>query len=200
MSKKCQKPYCEMNAIKRGKYCDIHRTNKKVKKTEVNLDLANIRIQDDVKVAEDLLRKETLEFDRVLKTEQDEEYEKTMEADRIRLDNIEIEKAIKASKDKYFEDVKNRLDNEVIPKEFYNIKIQFPNGTKIHRKFNIESTIRNIREYIDVYLYESNSKTVNYELVLNFLNKKFTCKDIDLYIKDISSVKTFIMYLSDLDA
>ena len=75
-----------------------------------------------------------------------------------------------------------------------------PNGTKINGKFSIESTVQDVREYINLYIYENNIRISNYDLILNFPHRKITVEEKDLNIQSLSKAKNFILYLSDLDA
>ena len=198
MQRLCQKPYCELPSIPRGKYCEIHRIKKRTKRsdsdTEINFN--NLRISEERKELESFRKqeeKEKLEEDRKLRREQEEEFQKTMEADRERLE---------LSEDKYFEDLKEKisLNTTCLGSDFYNIKIQMPNGTKINEKFSIESTVQDVREYINLYIYENNIRISNYDLILNFPHRKITVEEKDLNIQSLSKAKNFILYLSDLDA
>ena len=202
MQRLCQKPYCELPSIPRGKYCEIHRIKKKNKR---NIDLEQnfntLRIREEIDIERKLLEKQKiLEEERIIRQEQEEAYKNALEADRKRLEETEYENILKLSKDKYFEDLKNKLLTRDIGEEYYNIKIQFPAGLHINNKFSIDSIINDIREYIDLYIYENNINIINYDLILNYPYKKFTTDDRDLQIKKISNVKNFILYLSNLDA
>ena len=207
MQRLCQKPYCELPSIPRGKYCEIHRIKKRTKRsdsdTEINFN--NLRISEERKELESFRKqeeKEKLEEDRKLRREQEEEFQKTMEADRERLEQLEYEKILKLSEDKYFEDLKEKisLNTTCLGSDFYNIKIQMPNGTKINGKFSIKSTVQDVREYINLYIYENNIRISNYDLILNFPHRKITVEEKDLNIQSLSKAKNFILYLSDLDA
>ena len=207
MQRLCQKPYCELPSIPRGKYSEIHRIKKRTKRsdsdTEINFN--NLRISEERKELESFRKqeeKEKLEEDRKLRREQEEEFQKTMEADRERLEQLEYEKILKLSEDKNFEDLKEKisLNTTCLGSDFYNIKIQMPNGTKINGKFSIKSTVQDVREYINLYIYENNIRISNYDLILNFPHRKITVEEKDLNIQSLSKAKNFILYLSDLDA
>jgi hypothetical protein len=202
MQRLCQKPYCELPSIPRGKYCEIHRIKKKNKRNiELEQNFNTLRIREEIDIERKLLEKQKiLEEERIIRQEQEEAYKNALEADRKRLEETEYENILKLSKDKYFEDLKNKLLTRDIGGEYYNIKIQFPAGLHINNKFSIDSIINDIREYIDLYIYENNINIINYDLILNYPYKKFTTDDRDLQIKKISNVKNFILYLSNLDA
>jgi len=196
MQRLCQKLYCELPSIPRGKYCEIHRIKKRNKSLDIELNLNNLRINEEQKVLESFRK---LEEERNLRREQEEDYQKTMEADRERL---EYEKILILSKDKYFDDLKEKilLHTECLGENFYSIKIQMPNGSKINGKFSIESTVQDVREYVNLYIHENGIHISNYDLILNFPHRKISSEENDLSIQSLSKAKNFILYLSDLDA
>lgn len=196
----CQKSGCVYEKIPRGKYCDLHRSRKKqiIIKEPVRLP------EPDDDLREAILR--SLEFEkqkkdaeiletRLLREEQQLEFEEAMKAD---LEKIKLEKIAELSKQIWFEDKKKSLKDEPTT-DCFNIKINMPSGFKIVRKFHNDVTIGEIRDFVDVHLYENNSLIVNYELVINIPYLKFTPYDNAVMLKNISAPRSLVFYLHDLD-
>jgi hypothetical protein len=188
MERLCQKPNCKITAISRGKYCERHRTNKK-KVVDLVKEFDKLEIEKNNKIEED----------RALRVEQQAEYEETMRLDRERLDEIELQKMIELSKNEFYKEQEKKL--ELDPKDvYYNIKIHFPDGVKIRQSFRKDCKIENIRELIDVYVYNNKMKIVNYNLVYNFPKYIFTKDDSYVSLESLNFPKNFIFFLCDLDA
>ena len=117
--KVCQKDNCNELSIRRGKYCEMHRT-KKIPNREVTL--SPIRTQesktyeDDIEIALELSRKiyedekkKQKEEDRFLKEQQEKEYYETLKID---------EKILKQKE----KDIEDEIDKERNKKIEFEIK------------------------------------------------------------------------------
>lgn len=188
--KRCQKIYCDLPSIPRGKYCEIHRSVRR-------------RIAPIFEEPERIHKEDTQRIvnDRLIREEQEDEYKETVRLDRENFEKIEYEKILEISRTQYFNDKKMFLLPEPEHGEdFFNIRIKLPNNTTITRKFSIISKIKDIRDYIEVYFYENGINIVNYILVSNFPHNKFTEKDSEVEITSLGFPKNFILYLQDLDS
>jgi hypothetical protein len=209
--KVCQKDNCNELSIRRGKYCEMHRT-KKIPNREVTL--SPIRTQesktyeDDIEIALELSRKiyedekkKQKEEDRFLKEQQEKEYYETLKIDEkiLKQKEKDIEDEIDKERNKKieFEIKKNRVILNMPSEEdenIYNIKIKLSNTTLI-RKFKKNCTIEDIRDFLYVY----NDKTNEYNLVLNSPFKKFTKEDVGIKIESLNLPKNFILFVENLD-
>jgi hypothetical protein len=188
MERLCQKLNCKSTAISRGKYCERHRTNKK-KVVDLVKEFDKLEIEKNNKIEED----------RVLRAEQQAEYEETMRLDHERLEQLELQKILEISKNEFYKEQEKKL--ELDPKDvYYNIKIHFPDGVKIRKAFKKDCKIENIRELIDMYIYNNKIKISNYNLVYNFSKYIFTKDNSDVLISSLNFPKNFILFLCDLDS
>ena len=219
MIKVCQKKNCYEPAISRGKYCVQHRTNKpKIKRNnnilnqeEKKEELIPVNINNnydeyinlELKLSlyklnnerEQVINKEKIKEDRELRIEQEYEFNEAMRMDkenydkkRRRIDDIE-NKRINLNKSEPLEDEK-----------YFNIKIKLSNLT-LMRKFKYNSSIKNIRDYLDVYFEDNNININNYNLVINQSPiRKLLIYDNDITIESLKLSNSFILFLENLDA
>ena len=198
--KKCQKINCENPSITKGKYCDSHRSKKKPineRKSVVESKLfyehepeykTEYKSEYNRKIAED----------RALIDEQTKEYSEAKEADR---EKMEMDKMLELSKKEYLNKMNDILNEpEDINNENYNIKICFPDGKKIIRKFNEYDTLENIRKYIDAYIHINNYNIINYNLVINIPIKKYTINDNYMILKECFTCKNFNLFIENIDS
>ena len=204
MNRICQRVCCTQPAINRGKYCSEHRTDKS-KRTTSTARIVQERLREferndenERKEALDLERKQKIEDDRAIRREQEEEFQQTMQMDRERLDQIEFEKMIEDSKNNYYTDLRNKFESDTPTDDICTIRIQLPTGHKINQKFSNCSTLRDVRDYLDLYFYDNNMTIINYDLVINFTFRKLS--DNNIQIRDLSSERNFMIYLQNLDA
>jgi Rad3-related DNA helicase len=194
----CAKNNCSNNAIQRGKYCIIHKTNKK-----------KIIIDDEGDKKENIVSQHFLknntdyDIERILKEEQDEEYKKTMEMDieRIRLKNEEdeIKNIIELSKQMYIQDKKNKIKEEPNEsKDNYNFQFKLPNNNRIKRIFDKDSTLIDIRNFLDIYFYENSLNIENYDLVT--FPKIIFKKNDDKKISEYNLQKNILFFIHNLDS
>jgi len=198
MEKICQRINCIKPAIYRGKYCEDHKT------TKPKISKINAIVQERIKEFEEIERqteyKQKLDEERAIRKEQDDEYELTRKLDIERLEGEEIKKIMEMSRIDYYTELKKKIDTEDIDEEnCFLIRIQFPNGNKLIKKINRGSTLKNVRNYIELYKYENNINISNYDLIANFPYKRYTIKENDIDISEISDQKQFILYLQNLD-
>lgn len=223
--RQCQKDNCSEPAIPKGKYCNIHRTNKKNIRTSIltnNITPQSILTEYDeleqaLKLSKFMFEEENnyekekmknkLEEDRLLKIIQENEYIETQRLDieRIKFEKErklkeENEKKLKEENEKKQIDLKKAKIVYVDEKNCYNIKINFPNGNKIIRKFKIESNVEDIRNVIDIFLYENKINIKNYDLIANFPFKRLTSEDLNTKIEEFTNFKNFILIVENLDS
>ena len=193
MDKICQKPFCEEIAISRGKYCENHRTKKRsnaIAEQRLFMEEYNKNVE-----------KERIENDRIIRREQEIEYEETVRADREIIEKEEFAKSLELSIIEFFKEKKKNILPEPLENEkFYNIKIALPSGLKLVRKFGENVVLRNVRDYIDVHFYENKIKIQNYDLILNYPNKRLTIQDSNTSLESLNVPKSFILHIYDLDS
>jgi len=194
MLKQCQKEDCYEPAIRRGKYCELHRTGKirPIKDTITNY-------EEDINLALKLslqtFDKERIQEERKLKIEQENEYLETV---RVDIERIEKEK-------KRLEDIEtkrlNIIKNEdIVGLCYFNIKFKLPNHTLI-QKFSNKCKIKDLRDYLDVYFDDNKINIKNYNLVINQSPiRKLSISDNNLNISGLNLPNNFILFLENLDA
>ena len=207
MIRSCQKRDCENESIPRGKYCELHRTNKKrnnirnFKENEINF-YTNNYFEDEEKKEKDEKNK-LIEEDRLIRKQQEEEFIETQKLDKENMEKISFLKAIEESKKSFIEEKRKSLLKEPDIKEdgVYSFKIKLSNGKPILRRFSKDSKIQDIRDYLELYFYDNNISIESYNLVLNYPKIQFSnTKDHnDLNIKDAIYSKNIILYIENLD-
>lgn len=198
----CAKNDCQNIAIHRGKYCNNHRTNKK-----------KIIIDDESKeefkqVFEPIYNTQknldiNYDIERMLKEEQEDEYSKAMNMDiqRMILQNEEkhIKDTIELSKKMFIEEKKSKIKGEPEEsKENYIFQFKLPNNSRIKRIFHNNSTMLDIRNFLDVYFYENQIKIENYDLIT--FPKKIFNKDENNKLSEYNFEKNILFYIHDLDS
>lgn len=204
--KLCQKDNCYEPSIKRGKYCELHRTRRTISsvattESKVNFeDDMDIALKISKKIYEDEKRKE-IQDNRILKEQQEKEYYDSLKLDEEILKQKIKDKEEKINKEKNkkqeFEDIKVKVIENMPFEEdenIYNIKIKLSKSTLI-RKFKKNCTIEDIRNFLYVYIDKINE----YNLVLNSPFKKFTKEDNNIKIESLDLPKSFILFVEDLD-
>ena len=218
----CQKDNCNGIAIPRGKYCEDHRTNKKkiVMRgpeprfngfEETKTDIAEIRLkQQEEKSIEDEIKKLQLEEDRLLRQDQEFEYQETMRKDMER---------IKQEKDKEYKKQLLKEDEELqqaiflseieskrslIPKDQddngYNIKFNIPKKPCVIHNFHGKSSFRNVFNFLDVYFHDNKIPITNYNIVVGYPKKIYTLSESDIMLCDANLPKNVTLFLQDLDS
>ena len=199
MIRLCQKRYCENESIPRGKYCNLHRTNKK-KQTIIQIKNENNYLQEEDNNKKEINKK--IEEDRLIIKQQKDEYIETERIDRENMDKIQFLKVIEESKKLFIKEKRESLEKEPEKeKDVYSFKIKLPNGKMLLRRFKKYSKINDIRDYLEVYFYDNNISIINYNLVLNYPTIKFeNTKDVnDLKLINSIYTKNTILYIENLD-
>ena len=209
MSKFCKKDNCIQPPIPRGKYCEQHRSCKKLRSPPPSYQ--NEVISQQLNNEEERLR---LEEDRLLRQEQEREYNETVikDRERIRLENEkkeserfeeELAQIMKMSAEMEIENsIKKKrflLERHVVDendKSNYQIKFKLKDFT-ILKKFNKNSTINDLRFFVDMYIHENKIPIENYDLVKNF--PKEILSDLDLELCKSNLSRNCILYVENLD-
>jgi len=156
-----------------------------------------------------------------LRSEQDSEYERTLEADRQR---ELVEEAERAKREQEFDDAHAQAEldaalamSKVLDKEAClkrkrerlraeppagadtsKLRLQLPNGSKLDRRFLASATLQEVCDFIDVYLGENEIKIESYSLSTNFPRKNFS--DMAQDLKQAGLHPQSVLYIQDLDA
>lgn len=193
----CQKISCNLPAISRGKYCEIHRTNKRKSSIQYQENIFDIEREQENKIQ--LQKKVEIENDRQLRFEQEEEYKRSMEMDIKRNEEIEYEKILELSMQEYYNEKKNKVKKQ-IEEIYYSIKIKLPDGDILVKNFGVNCSIGLIRDAIEIYFYEMKIKVYNYQIVFNYPKRIFTKEDNDILLSSLDVPKNFIIYVYNLDS
>ena len=191
--KQCMKTNCYKPSIKRGKYCEEHRSNKRINsemKRDDDLDSITVPISLPPPIIYDE-RKHLIE-------EQDKEYKENELIDLKRFEEIENKKYEKQIKDFEIDSLRNKVFSYELTENSFQIKFSMSNGTKILHYFNNNALFEDLFEYLDVYFYDNNINIPNYDLVCfpnriftkqqhmkTNINKEFTTKNIVILIKNL---------------
>ena len=139
----CSKEDCENPSISRGKFCEMHRTNKRR--------VSPMPLIDQERIVED----------RLLRDEQKEEYDRTVIEDERRLREIqeekELELAIEMSRKMEIDDKRKKISDEPCD-DYFNIQFFFPSGRRVRRKFSDNLTLSDVRNFVDIYLIDNEIK------------------------------------------
>jgi hypothetical protein len=195
----CAKNGCQNIAIQRGKYCNTHRTKKKIIDDENVIKTVFEPIYNLPKSSNNI----NYDTERLLKEEQDEEYKKTMimDMERIRLkdENDEIKNVIEISKKMYIEEKRNRIKEEPAEsKNNYIFQFKLPNNNRIKRIFHNTSTLLDVRNFLDVYFYDNKITIENYDLII-FPKEVFNIDNLNK-INEYNFEKNTLFFIHDLDS
>lgn len=164
-NKICGKIECNNISIFRGKYCEEHRTNKKISKEE------NER--------------------RLLRVEQENDYEETMIIDKMKLIEEENKIINKIIIDSNMDQLRKKVYNQEIIND-NSFKIKFTKRINTIKCFNNNASFSDIYDFIDIFLYDNNI-SIEYELIsypnikykrneIKKINDYFNCKNISLIV------------------
>jgi hypothetical protein len=175
----CKKDECHNIACYKSKYCEIHKPiNRVVHETKYTED-RNIIEQQNLEYEESLfVDKEMLELQR----------EEEM-----------FKKILIKSKETDVEEKKKKITEEPDSNYIY-IKFKLSTGKSFQRKFSIFLNMYNVRNYVDVYLYENNIKIDNYYLVSNIPYQIFKISDNDLQLCDLFKEDKILLYIQNNDS
>jgi hypothetical protein len=201
MIKICKKKDCNNTAIARGKYCNIHRTNKAknnipILREETKYNNVDEDIEIALKLSLETLKIEKtnkIEEDRKLKIDQESAFDETVKLDIERMNRKKVE--VEELENKRINISKN---NPTEKENYFNIKIKLPSNKALIKKFKEECYVRDIRDYLDVYFFDNNINIKNYILLINALEKK-TLENSDL-ISSLNMSNNFMIFLEDLDS
>lgn len=149
---------------------------------------------------------------------QDEAFQRAMEEDQRReadrldrerleaeeSDRAELERAIALSVELSAEAAVSRKRIEIKPEpsavgpEVCTLRLNFPNGSKVTRRFELSCTIQELRDFVDVHIFETNMKFKSYSVSTNMPQRVFS--DYSMRLRDASVYPTSSLYVRDLDA
>jgi hypothetical protein len=155
MMKRCAKSNCIKNSIIRGKYCEEHRTRKKISIQPVEV----IQQPDIQSLTQNNIEQER----RFLIDEQNKEYEETMRLDLIRNQEKEQQMLEKVFKESEMDQVRQFIFSNEKTDDSFNIKFSINGKQNIHY-FNRDALFRDIFQYIDLYLYDTKTE-MEYDLI-----------------------------------
>jgi hypothetical protein len=200
MIKICKKKDCNNTAIARGKYCNIHRTNKAKNNIPILREETKYNNDEDIELAlklslETLKMEKTnkIEEDRKLKVDQESAFNETVKLDIERMNRKKLE--LEELENKRINISKN---NPTEKENYFNIKIKLPSNKALIKKFKEESYVNDIRDYLDVYFFDNNINIKNYILLINALEKK-KLENSDL-ISSLNMSNNFMIFLEDIDS
>jgi len=155
-----------------------------------------------------------------LRREQDSEYEQALDADRKRDDAAAVQQKIDAEEAEALrlaEDLAAALElSQAQAKEASlkrkrdnlgpepaagpgaaRLRLQFPNGTKIDRRFQESQPLQCVRDFIELHLDESGVAISSYSLSTNYPRTEISAFDVSLKESNLSGK---VLYIQDLDA
>ena len=197
MSRKCKFNNCEEICEYRKQFCEYHRRNRKRNSQGVHVSpILPEGMRNSIS--------EGMSSSNIIQ-EQNLEYERCMQLDMQRIQEIEnskiLENAIKLSLEHELSSKKSKLQDldTIDDKECFIIKFKLPDSSSINRKFHIESTFEDIRNFLDYYFFNNKSfeelNRCKYDIVANFPKIIFT----DLYntskISDHIHDKNILFYV-----
>eukprot|EP00614_Pseudopedinella_elastica_P026910 CAMPEP_0172619406 /NCGR_PEP_ID=MMETSP1068-20121228/93177_1 /TAXON_ID=35684 /ORGANISM="Pseudopedinella elastica, Strain CCMP716" /LENGTH=221 /DNA_ID=CAMNT_0013426151 /DNA_START=353 /DNA_END=1018 /DNA_ORIENTATION=- len=152
-----------------------------------------------------------------LRSEQDEEFERVLAADRQReQERLErqqeaddaksqaeleaaLEMSLKLDKEASLKRKRDGLAAEPAPgPETTKLRLQLPNGSKLDRRFNASVTLQEVRNFIDVYLGDNELSIESYSLSTNFPRRVYNEDAISL--REAGLHPQSVLYVQDLDA
>ena len=195
--RQCMKPNCFNSSIPRGKYCELHRTNRRI------IEERN-RIEERTRIEERNIeeRQRNMERQQIIE-EQEREYNETMMKDIERIEE-EKRKRIEEKEKKNLKEIEmDSLRQQIFSIEMNDksFMIRFVlnhnhnHNHKISHFFKNDATFKDVFDYIDLYIYDNNIKLENYYLVCypnleytrqnakDKLENHFNYKKINLFIK-----------------
>ena len=200
MIKICKKKDCNNTAITRGKYCNMHRTNKAKNNILVSREETKYNDDEDIEIAlklslETLKIEKTnkIEEDRKLKIDQEIAFDKTVKLDieRMNKEKLKLEE-IENKRSKIFKNIPIEKEN------YFNIKIKLPANVTLIKKFKEDSYVSDIRDYLDVYFFDNDINIKNYILLINAVEKKEL--ENSHLISSLNMSNNFIIFLENLDS
>jgi len=220
MSKLCKKEDCDLQCVRKSKYC-INHCSKKVREQVLNEEESNNRQimlfqAEEIKQQELELERKTIEEvrileERLLREEQEKEYEETMKKDLERMNQKEFERESNLEKINNKIQLENHKRVEIEKKRqnitygendelFYKFKFSVLN-ISILASFPEKSTISHLFDYIDVFSYDNKIDTKfenGYELIL-YPNITITKMMVDSRLSDIIKTCNNKIYVKEIE-
>ena len=195
--KQCMKPNCYKPSIKKGKYCEEHRTNRKRETISIPLPPPSPILVSQPPQMNNL---ESYEERKRIIDEQEREYKENELIDQLKFEEIENKKYEKQIKDFEIDSLRNKVFNYELTKNSFQIKFSMSNGTKILHSFNEDAIFEDLFDYLDVYFYDNSINISNYELVY-FPNHLFSKKEhSNTGINDKFTTQNIVLLIKNLDA
>lgn len=171
--KYCNKDGCLNISIKRGKYCEEHRTNKrKSRSSPINIP------QSDISSS-------------MIIEEQEIEFQETQLKDLLIMEE-------KERKEFEMSSLREKVFNSDKTDECFTIKFSLNNGNKISYFFSNKAKVSDLFDFIDIYFYDNKINCKNYYFVL-FPNIKILRNEIENYISDTLKSKQILLFIQDID-
>jgi hypothetical protein len=191
------KPNCYKPSIKKGKYCEEHRTNRRKETISIPLPPPSPIFESQPLPNNNL---ELYEERKRIIDEQEREYRENELIDKLKFEEIENKKYEKQIKDFEIDSLRNKVFNNELTENSFQIKFSMSNGTKVLHYFNNNALFEDLFEYLDVYFYDNNINITNYELVY-FPNHIFSKKDhSNIRINEKFTTKNIVLLIKNLDA
>jgi hypothetical protein len=132
------------------------------------------------------------EADRQAALEQQARTQALQDEERARLEKTQREDLLRTKR--------SRLPPEPLPSSpALKLRLQFPTGAKVDRRFSPTDTVQALRDYIDVYVAEAGLEgPINYALSANF--PKRSLGDGHATLQDAALHSADTIYITDLDA
>jgi len=164
---KCSKDDCTNDAIKRGKYCVIHRTNKRKKDKDNDVDELNEQF-----IAK-MLENDVWGGGGVEETKNQKDYERRSLIEEQNYDYIEAEKKDREN----FRLKQIELDRKIRNRQKFNSYIQQPSDVtlqfifptfclKVRQSFHFNSTLSDLYDFVDIILEDNNINMPEYQMVI----------------------------------
>jgi len=204
-SRTCKINNCNEICQPRKQLCEIHR-NRSTRRLLNNVisttrQLESLRNDDPYPRLPQVnsLLEEITERDFIMQ-HQENEYTEALRNDKERFDNINLEMALKKSKEDLMLNKKNILDNEEIDlKNCYRIKFKLSTGKSIERKFSIESRFECLRNFIEVYFHDNNILIDDFDLSTTYPKQVFTLKENPVMLKERFKDLNIVFYIVNND-
>jgi len=195
--KQCMKPNCYKPSIKKGKYCEEHRTNRKRETISIPLPPPSPIVTSQLSPTINNL--ESYEERKRIIDEQEREYRENELIDQLKFQEIENKKYEKQIKDFEIDSLRNKVFSYELTENSFQVKFSMSNGTKILHYFNNDALFDDLFEYLDVYFYDNSINIINYDLVY-FPNHVFSRKDhSNICIHQKFTTKNIVLLIKNLD-
>lgn len=146
--------------------------------------------------------------DRLIREEQDREYQEALLIDQMKEEQKKEEERLKRLKSDVKKDIKEDRKKR---SQNFQLKInegesttkicsRFPNGKRIQRDFSVEHTIQNIYEWVECSEFLEKDITVPYKFELICSHSKMVLEKNDKPIKDFDLIPNAILNVKSLDS